>query len=336
MNYPAASYGVSRGGLMADLTERSYVDECVEFARAHQPLDHKDCAVLAAENERLKARIAELEASVAHCFTTEGEDDVLPEGQDARELILKLGRDRIKLEAERDDWRDGFHQECKRRDEDCGTITNFHFALTRCLDELHWLANTMDSVRFDGYRPDEWTTQAARALIRDLEAACKPADWSGTVEPYDGPERACNYCLARSIMDNKTAVKLAKALGMTEAEDIHDPREIGQYWQLNGELIRKPQVATDPLESWLNTAEGERAMRNRVRELAGYRGVWYQYEGLGKEHYIVIDYEVQKYYEDMYDTRMSAKRRLEFEANAATERAVWCAALLWLDERKGT
>lgn len=117
-------------------------------------------------------------------------------------------------------------------------------------------------------------------------------------------------------MTDETARNLALALGL---------KTTGEYWfHPNGNYIllatqkgyRHIRDGND-LAAWLNSAEGEKAARDRVRDLAGRNSVAYFYEPCEKHRHSVCISSGDE--DDFKEHKMEA--------------AAWQAALEWLVEK---
>lgn len=129
-------------------------------------------------------------------------------------------------------------------------------------------------------------------------------------------------------MDNETAAKLAKALGVMRGCSIGALP--GLLYNHDG---KGTYVCTEGgLELWLNSADGERTVRNQVRKLCGKLGFAFEFRwwpttdddgqfglALGPVHYL----------------DGGSFLTIEHFEEGQSEREAWQAALLWLDERKG-
>lgn len=116
--------------------------------------------------------------------------------------------------------------------------------------------------------------------------------------------------------------KLAKALRLEEVtEDIYDPRSKGQYWRLDGKLVRKPQVMVDPLVHWLNSPEGEKVVREKVREL------WQS-----ESHFIAVEYRNGQTDVCLMECVPHGVEIAVYVKVSNDESEAWQAALLWLVE----
>lgn len=104
--------------------------------------------------------------------------------------------------------------------------------------------------------------------------------------------------------------KLAKALEIDIAKEFPG----GTLYDLNGSCVSWSEVV-----DYLNSDAGEKAVRDKVRELAGHDSVAYYYEPDDElEHTVCI-----------------SSNELDF-CPWRTEAEAWIEALLWLDEQKGS